>query len=386
MDLLLVTWDDASSFETDPEVVPALASLRASGLDLPLTFSEPVCDQSRSRVLFGAYGRSLGIYSSMDHEDPASPCPPSDWPTLAGVLKANGWQTCRVGKWHEGREPSGAHWSLAPRARGFDHFLAGTSANLASYFTWPRWDCGPSGPATPSTSSVYATLAQLDAAQAWWLDHAGGAPRFLHVALNAPHGPWHVPPKSMLGGWPVPALSASKRVKFRAMLRTADFVLGALLDLVGEGTGVFCHADNGTAENVAPPGVPLDHLKQTSFDPGIHVHCAARWPGGPTGAMAGLANLPDLSAAILSAAGVPRPPRWDGHPYARSFALTQATVADGHEEACVRTLTSKLRRARGVEEFYDLQADPGELSPVPLDQVDAGLLTQLRAVLGPPIV
>lgn len=396
LDVVLVGWDDVGLVDATPDVCPNLAALRAAGADLPFAFSNPVCSQSRAVILFGAMGRTLGILTAMDALDPSSPTPPASWTTLAHALADAGWSTCLVGKWHLGPAPLGGDPGLAPLQRGYQAWRAGTFANIGgpqapgrSFNLWDRVDADDVMGVVRSVSSRYATLAQVEEAEAWWAA-AAGAPRFLHVALNDPHGPYSTPiPAELLAGWPQPSALSSQRTRFLAKLRAADTALGRVLALAGPSTSVaLVYSDNGTAGNAVAPGVDPERVKTTTYEGGIRVPMAARWPGvAPGSSLVQLVHLVDVPAALLERVGVPRPAQWDGQTNPRNHVVSEAELADGTLEQAVRTETHKLRATTPpggarAEELYDLSADPGETSPLDLEAPEhQQLLLLLRLAL-----
>lgn len=388
--VLLVGWDDVSRFESElGGVCPRLAAFRAESY-APLVFSHPICSQSRQAVLFGSYGKRIGTWKDIGTATVVPGLtPPATLPTLPGVMAADGFATALVGKWHCGPAPSGAHWALGPIERGYQAWLAGTRLNVGDYKSWQRVDADSSGTFTVQEGTAqYATSAQLDAASAWWSAHAANK-RFLHVCFNAPHSPWHVPPVSLLAGWPTPAPFASNRTLYRAMLRSADTAFGQLLDLVGPETVVFLYSDNGTSGRVIAPSVPDSHAKETTFDPGTNVILAGRWDGCPVGFFPdNLHHLVDLAQGVCAAAGVSVPSgTWDSRPTARNYILSESEITDGTLDRACRTTTMKLRQVTPsggsmVEELYDLVADPSELAPLSLsDPTNVAALGYFRAKL-----
>jgi arylsulfatase A-like enzyme len=388
-DVLLVGIDDVSRSEIDGFVTPRIQAFRETAYE-PRTFSHPQCSQSRQAILFGSYGKKIGTWRDIGTTVPTSITPPIGLRTLPGVLRAAGFQTALVGKWHCGPCPDGTVWPLAPFQRGYDEWIAGTRLNLASppsidYRHWQRVDADAAGHLVQDVTE-YATLAQLEAAEAWWPDHEG-APRFLHVAFNAPHGPWHTNiPEELLMGWPEPGTTAPRREKFRAMLRSADTAFGRLLDLVGPSCPVFLYSDNGTAAAVADPSVDPLHAKATTFDPGIEVIGLGRWGNCPAGEHSELQHLVDHAAGVCAAAGVAPAAEWDSKTTGRVYILSEAEDSDGLDRCC-RTSIMKLRQVApagqaSYEELYDLEDDPLETTPLDLDDpANADALAWLREKL-----
>lgn len=384
--VLLVGWDDVSWREATAAVCPRLAAFRATALEAPLTFSHPVCSQSRAALLFGSYGKKIGTWADIGTLAPGPETPSLALPTLPGVLGAAGYATCLVGKWHCGPETTGAHWATAPQERGYDEWRAGTRLNLPDYTSWQRVDAHALGFSVAEDVAQYATHAQLEAAADWWAEHASCSKAFLHVALNAPHAPYHVPPASLLAGWPAPGLGASNRQKYLAMLRSADTAFGELLDMVGEDTAVFLYSDNGTSSRALAPGEDETHAKETTFDGGTRVLGLGRWGNNPIGQTTGLQHVQDTAAGVLAVAGIQAPAEWDARTTPRTFVLSEAEYADGTLDRACRTVSHKLRQISLLgsmdEELYDLAADPAELEPLDLEAPsNQAALDYLRAKL-----
>lgn len=384
--ILLVGWDDVSWKEATASVCPRLAAFRATATEAPYTFSHPVCSQSRASILFGSYGKKIGTWRDLGFTTPQPDTPPATLPTLPGLLAANGYETCLVGKWHCGPETTGAHWAMAPIERGYGQWLAGTRLNLESYSAWQRVDASATGFTVAEDEEQYPTLAQLEAAAGWLEDHQKCAKAFLHVAFNAPHAPFHAPPASLLDGWPQPGLGASNRMKYLAMLRSADTAFGELLDMVGEDSAVFLYSDNGTSARALASGEDETHAKETTFDGGIRVLGLGRWNNCPVGQATGLQHVQDSAAGVLAVAGVPIPAEWDAKVTPRSYVLSEAQLSNGSLDRAARTATHKLRQvtmgSEFFEELYDLIADPEELDPLDLfAEENQEALIYLRAKL-----
>lgn len=379
--VLLVGLDDASFSEFTPAVCPRLTAFRATAFDLTNLWSHPVCSQSRGGLLFGSYGKAIGTIRDLQA---SVGVPPASYPTLPALLAGSKFQTCLVGKWHCGQSPGGLGIEMAPIERGYHEFRAGTVHNLGVYTNWTRLDATAAG-GSVSTEPGYATQVQLNEAIDWWQTRSGK--RFMHVAFNAPHSPYHVPPASLLAGWPQPGSGASNRTKFLAMLRTADTAFGTLLDAVGAQSSVWVYSDNGTSGRAVAASVDPLKAKETTFRAGTQVLGLARWGGVPTGPDNRLQHLIDFPVGILTVAGVPLPPEWDGQNAKRPSILSEREELDGSSERACRSNTYLLRQFEDVagvltEELYDIVNDPGETAPVDLAlPIHAAALAYLRAQL-----
>jgi len=385
-DVLLVGLDDVSLADITPETCPRITAFRESALDFIQAFSHPVCGQTRAGILYGAFGKALGTIADMGAFDYSLVRPPASWPTLASVLLAAGYDTGLVGKWHCGAPPSGSLWELGPYERGYASWFAGSPLNLDSYTNWLRADA-ISNAATMKNETDYATGAQLEAAISWWQERQ--YPRFLHVALNAPHTPLHVIPQEyeyLLAGANRPGIHSTPRAKYLAMLRTADTVFGELLDEVGPEAVVIIYSDNGTAPVAVGPGRDPERAKGTTLIGGTKVLMAGRIPEALPGITSGLQHAVDIGAAICAAVGVARPVEWDSSPLPRTSVISEAEFADGHLDRCVRTYAWTLRQITSTgeqvtEEVYNRVDDPEEETPLSIECVPPAVLDGMRDAL-----
>lgn len=381
--LVLVVLDDLIEDDLTYDRAPNWHDLVAAGQRWGATYSMPVCSQSRACLLFGRYGRSLGITVAMNGE--TGPAPAAGTPTLAELLRAAGYKTALAGKWHLGPHADTGLPLGAPLSRGFDAWVAGSIDNLASYTGWQRYEDDE----PPVLEHQYAPVAQLEAARAWW-DAAGAHSKFLWLAPPLPHAPFHVPPPELLDGYSSSATPPSRR-RYELMLRAADWILGQLRTWPGMANAIVCVVgDNGTPINAVGPTQSSSRVKTTTYEDGVRVPCA--WYGAEffeAGTQrAAPRHLVDVPATLLAIANLPVPNDWDGTPFgnrsASELVLSEATLGDGTlERAVVSPATRlKLRRTGELpEEAYDLAVDPIELqNVVDLDEYE-GALESMRAVL-----
>jgi len=161
----------------------------------------PMCTPARAALLTGKNPHAVGC-GWLTFNDPGFPGYRAgemtrDTPTLAEILRANGYSTYMVGKWHNTAEHNTApssDRSTWPLARGFDRFY-GFLGGETHYFA-------PSQLVEDNTlldhdvyrDGYYCTDDWTDKAIAMVKDHASASPRkpfFLYVAHNAPHAPLH---------------------------------------------------------------------------------------------------------------------------------------------------------------------------------------------------
>ena len=101
--------------------------------------------------------------------------------TLAERLKAKGYATGMVGKWHIGFRPE-----LTPPRRGFDEYF-GFLSGMRSYFPRPKGEAILRGQTRVDENEYLTTAFGREAAA--FVDRHIDEPFFLYVAFNAVHAP-----------------------------------------------------------------------------------------------------------------------------------------------------------------------------------------------------
>ncbi|KAM6425539.1 arylsulfatase A [Rhynochetos jubatus] len=111
---------DLGSYGHPSSSTPHLDRLAAQGLRFTSFYSSsPVCSPSRAALLTGRFQTRSGVYPGVFDPGSRGGLPLSEV-TIAEVLKAKGYATAMVGKWHLGL---GLNGSFLPTHQGFDHFL-----------------------------------------------------------------------------------------------------------------------------------------------------------------------------------------------------------------------------------------------------------------------
>jgi arylsulfatase len=197
---------------------PAIDRLAAGGLRFSNYTTVPMCTPARAALLTGKNPHSVGC-GWLTFNDPGYPGYRAgeiarDAPTLAELLRARGYATYAVGKWHNTAEhnvtPSAdrASW---PLARGFDRFYGFVGGETHYFAPAQLIEDNAFVDHDLYRDGYYCTDDWTDKALGWLKSHASSSPDkplFLYVAHNAPHAPLHAKPDDLAryagaydGGW-----------------------------------------------------------------------------------------------------------------------------------------------------------------------------------------
>jgi arylsulfatase A-like enzyme len=347
---------------------PHIDSLAKNGLRFTHGYvAATYCSPSRAGLMTGRYPTRFG------HEFNSTANTVGlrrDQTTMATRLKALGYATAAVGKWHLGSQPENR-----PTQRGFDEFY-GTLNNTPFFHPTNFIDSRVSNDVQAVTDpNFYTTDAYADRSIDW-IERNKNQPWFLYLPFNAQHAPLQAPKKYLER---FPKITDEKRQLFAAMMASMDDAIGRVMGKIRalgqeENTLVFFISDNGgpTPSTTSHNG-PLRGFKMTTFEGGPRVPYIAQWKGKiPAGKTYDfpVMNLDVLPTALVAAGGKPAA-SWqldgvDLMPY-----LTGANPARPHQtlywrygpQWAIRDGDLKLvvsKGGSGSPELYNLATDIGE--------------------------
>jgi arylsulfatase A len=418
-------WTDIGCYGSTFYQTPNLDGLARRGMRFTRAYAACcVCSPTRASIMTGKYPARLGLTDWLPGQPPrptqmlAGPPLPDhlslDELTVAEALKAGGYATGFIGKWHLG----GA--GFEPDQQGFDLNIGGCQMGQPpSYFSpyhIPTMTDGPKG--------QYLTDRLTDDALSF-IDRNKGRPFFLYLAHYAVHIPLQakapdvaryraraadLPPR--LG--PEFALDHGSRVRQRqdqpvyaAMVDSLDQSVGrvvAKLDALGlsGNTIILFTSDNGglsTAEGSPTSNVPLRGGKGWPYEGGVREPLIAVWPGviKPGSECGDPMISTDYYPTLLAAAGLPPRPEQhrDGQnilPLFKGESMPPRTLfwhyphysnqdqTDGPNGTVMAGDHKLIQWYQDMRcELYDLAADPGEHHDLAAQQPEraAALRTQL---------
>jgi arylsulfatase A-like enzyme len=383
-------WVDCGAYGSTYYQTPRIDAFATTAVRFTNAYAHPLCSPSRASILTGWYPARHGILSATGHLPPqppghvfmpeaASPTKPvilpesknyldPAIPTLPATLRAHGYRTAHIGKWHLGLTPE--YW---PDKNGFDVSFHGAPdpGPPGGYFS--PYGVVPNGP--PGRGRHVGTITDGPAGEyivdrqaaegVKFIRAAGDEPFYLQLWCYGVHGPWgHKPEYTAEFAKQAKPEGPQRNPIMASMMRSVDECFGRILDeLEARGllddTIVVFYSDNGGNVHSNLPGSaktkaqekhdpqrladwrkwagdapptsnkPLREGKGRLYEGGTRVPLMWAWAGRiPAGGVSDVvAGHVDLFPTILDLVGLPAP---EGH------------VLDGVSLAPVLTGTSDM--------------------------------------------
>jgi arylsulfatase A len=292
--VLLIYTDDQGSVDLNcygakDLVTPHLDGLAKRGVRFTQFYAAaPVCSPSRAAMLTGRVPQRAGVPGNVSSAK-GNAGMPAEQVTIAEMLKASGYTTGHVGKWHLGYTPE-----TMPNGQGFGSsfgHMGGCIDNYSHFFYWNgpnRHDLWRNGKEIFADGRFFLDLMVEECNQ--FLETNRKKPFFLYWAINVPHYPLQGSDK-----WRdvYKKLPAPRRM-YAALVSTMDEKIGAVLaklDALGlvDDTIVIFQSDHGHSTEVRTFGGggsagPYRGAKFSLFEGGIRVPAIISWPEElPTG-------------------------------------------------------------------------------------------------------
>ncbi|MCH2100589.1 MAG: sulfatase-like hydrolase/transferase [Planctomycetes bacterium] len=379
-----------------PEHIPALLELAERGVRLEQFHTFPLCTPSRAALMTGRSPLRDGLaWSPLRPWSELGLDPARE--TLPEVLRAAGYHTALLGKWHLGHTFARHH----PNNHGFDHFY-GFLTGAVDYFSHESRDGGRDWQRNGTTvqESGYVTRLLSHEAERLIAEHDFAQPLFLMLSYSAPHRPMQAPPETLAKMAEMP--KAADRV-YTSMLAELDQGIERVrsaLELAGVTSNtlwVFL-SDNGAALQLGGSNGELKGGKSAVTQGGLRVPAFVHWPGQIEGgrSSASFQVMQDIAPTLASFAGAhftqaidgrDLHAEWLGQKSANYEVPATAFVAHNEQRGQMALiywpwkLIRRIDRAGGNvrEQLFRIDEDPTESTN--LIRENEGRAQELRALL-----
>jgi arylsulfatase A len=300
-------YGDLGLFSDGSACTPALDQLGKEGICLTQHYSAScVCAPARASMLTGRYPHRTGVLDTFESTglDRLS----LDEVTIAELLKAGGYATGCVGKWHLGAFDRKYH----PNARGFDEF-AGFRGGWSDYYDYILDYNGK----FQKSDGTYITDVFTDESIQFIRRHKH-EPFFLNINYTAPHFPMQAPQEEVKPFLDSGKYSDGASIVY-GMIRRMDRGIEKVMDElsrqgVRDNTIVLFVSDNGPAMSYQNMSLTRYNggfrgEKCNVFEGGIRVPAIISWPVGlnQDQYVNGMVHFTDWLPTLLEMVGIQLP-------------------------------------------------------------------------------
>ena len=305
-------WKDLGSYGNKIHETPNLDKLAERGMRFTNAYAAcPICGPSRAAIMTGKFPSTSGFVDNFVSETKGGILQRSqershlelEAVTLAESLKAGGYQTGFLGKWHLTNNDE----THLPTDQGFDVNIAGgwkghPRDGFFSPYKLAHLKDGPKGEYLTDrlTTEAIGVLDRFSQKDAPWL---------LYVSYYTVHAPFHSKPEKTKKY----AAKKARNPKYGGMMESMDENIGRLLSRLDEkglreNTVIFFTSDNG-GYKPATNNTPLRGHKGDLYEGGIRVSCIAEGPGVAKGVVSDTPiHGTDYYATLLEMAGIEKKP------------------------------------------------------------------------------
>jgi arylsulfatase A len=271
---------------------PAIDRLAAEGMRFTHGITaNPVCSPSRAGLLTGRYPTRCGVPNVFFPRDEQGMN--LDEQTVAELLKARGYRTACVGKWHLGH-----HKPWLPTSRGFDQYFGIPYSNDMK----PTWLMRDTEVIEEDANQATLTRRYTEEAVRF-IESAGTGPFFLYMPHTFPHIPLFASDQFR---------GKSRHGIYGDVVEELDWSVGQVTEAltrrkVDRNTLVLFTSDNGPWYQGSSGG--LRGRKGMTWEGGVRVPFIARWPERiPRGRVChSLVSTLDLVPTVTRLAGASQP-------------------------------------------------------------------------------
>jgi arylsulfatase A-like enzyme len=327
---------DLSCYGAPQIRTPALDGLAARGARFLQAYANSaVCSATRTALITGRYQYRLpvGLEEPLGPRSPHNAGLPPSHPTLPSLLRARGYGTTLIGKWHLGALPD-----FGPLQSGYDHFF-GLRGGGVDYYS--HRDAGKQADLwdddTPVERQGYLTeLLGQRAVEVVTAYARARQPFFLSLHFNAPHWPWEAPgdeaESRRLANRSLMDFDGGSQRTYRGMVEALDKQVERLLRCLNQNrltdnTLIVFTSDNG-GERFSNTW-PFTGKKTELLEGGLRVPAIASWPGRiPHGVTRQQVMISmDWFPTLLEAAGAAPDPHYPADGMSLIASLTREAPA-----------------------------------------------------------